>query len=495
MSTPPTPATKKYPASYFFVAVCIVLMLAIVGFSIYYISNLGQDVLLQFEAIAETLPLPSVPAGQPVNQTITVEVNRSSLLSADYLAVVLPVLLTVAGAFIVFLGMNRLKMYDDRIDGMRATLLSEISTIVEGQVTSGQAKHLQSIKDTMDEKSNNFKKEVTTAKDSLADLASQHIQKINDAASDYDWLKPAITQINIPFREVHTVFDAHKLIEPLRREKPDNYYPLIKEIVTHVISETLSGDPADYHNLSAELARGSMYSDAVQILEKGLSLFPFDTDLLSSFLSYATKGGMDDKAKDALKKLLEIDRRLWTWRCYSFCCDYYISGGKLDLALKMCDECISAFPTNQHGYHDKSNVVKMLTPGMAGIDASINVLKSAIAANINCPQCSNELGEIYLELGQFEDALEAFNRTVLDLAIAQPGINESYVFYNRGSCYDRMFIRSLNTDTPDTELLVNAHNDYVTALKLGELSVITSTQARARLEFLKRFLPDVGTTE
>lgn len=418
------------------------------------------------------------------------EVNRSSLLSADYLAVVLPVLLTVAGAFIVFLGMNRLKMYDERIDSTRVDLLKELNTIVRNQVLAEQAKQNATVEQAIKQQRVAFNEAVSDAASELSILKSKHIQEIENAASGYEWLKSAITQNNMNVSEIHTVLDAHKLVELLRKEKPDNYIPLIKEIVTRVTSQTLSGDPTDYHNLSAELARGSMYLEAVQILEKGLSLFPSDTDLLPDSISYATKGGMNAKAKDTLEKLLQIDRHLWTWRCYSFCCDYYISCGELAQALKMCDDCISAFPTNQHGYHDKSKVVKMLTPGMEGINASINVLQTAIDANINCPLCSNTLGEIYLELGKFDDALKSFNRTVLDLAIAQPGINESYVFYNRGSCYDRMFIRSLNTNALNIELLVNAHNDYVTALQLGELSVITRSQTVDRLTFLKRFMPD-----
>lgn len=507
MSTPPavdnvTPkpqaspdAVKKMHASYFFVAVSIVIMLAIIGFSMYYISNLGQDILLQFEAIAETLPNPSGSADQPVSQTITVEVNRSSLLSADYLAVVLPILITVAGAFIVFLGMNRLKMYDERIDSTRADLLNELNTIVHNQVLAEQAKQNATVEEALRNQRIAFNNEVSNAAVELSTLKSKHIQEITDAASGYEWLKSAITQNDISISGIHTVCDAHKLVELLRSEKPDNYIPLIKEIVDRVISQTLSGDPTDYHNLSAELARGSMYLEAVKVLEKGLSLFPTDTDLLSDSISYATKGGLNKEAKATLEKLLLIDRRLWTWRCYSFVCDHYISEGNLELALEMCDACINAFPTNQHGYHDKSKVVKMLTPGMEGIEKCIAVLQAAVDSNINCPICSNTLGETYLELGKYEDALEFFNHAVRDLAISQPGINESYVFYNRGSCYDRMFIRTFNLGEPDTELLVNAHNDYVTALNLGELSVITKSQTLDRLKFLQRFMPDRNETK
>lgn len=499
-------ANTKKPADYpsknttIIVITCVIVTILVVLFSMFYMAQLKNNMIFSVQEAVEnigtsttetTTTTDSATSTDPVTEhTVTVQIESSNLLSADYLAVVLPILISLAGAYIVFLGMNRLKMYDERIDSTRSDLLGELNTIVQNQVIAGQAKQIEAVENVLKNQRIAFNDEVSNAASELANLAAQHIQDISDAGSGYDWLKAAIEKKEMDVTDVHTVFDAHKLVELLRAEKPDNYIPLIKEVVQRVTSQTLSGDATDYHNLSAELARGSMYQEANLILTKGLSFFPTDTDLLSDYISYATKGGMLDDAKIALDRLNKINRRLWTWRCYIFISDYHRATGNLEAALEMCDACITAIPTSQTGYHDKAEVVKMITPGMDGIKQSIAILRSALDTNINCPQCSNMLGKTYMELGEYENALSAFDRAILDLAEGQPGVNESFVFYNRASCYDRMFVRTINSNAPDVELLVNAHNDYVTALQLGELTVITKNQTLNRLKFLGRYLPN-----
>lgn len=494
-------SSRRWPSkeTLIFVVVCLLTMVCIIMFSMKYIADMGQDILMQFTEAAETLSFgesyttssePSDTADNESLHTISIQIDRSSLLSADYLAVVLPILITLAGSFIAFLGMNRLKMYDERIDSTRADLLKELNTMVANQVSAGQSKQTEQVKETLNLQLKEFNKIVADATADLEQQTNSHKKEISDAGAVYDWLKATIQQKEFDVN-VHTVYDAHKLVELLRKKQPENYISLIKEIINRVCTQDLSGDSADYHNLSAELARGSMYNEANRILNTALAkFFPHDTDLLADLINYTTKGGMVDEASDALKRLLNIDRRLWSWRCYIFSSDYYRAIGDLDSALKMCNDCISALPTDQHGYHDKAEIVKMVTPGIEGIQQSIIVLNEALNANINCPQCSNLLGKTYMELGEYEKALSAFDRSVLDLAQGQPGVNEAYVFYNRATCYDRMFMRS--QDNP--ELLINAFQDYVTALKLaeksGEMSVTTYTQAENRLVFLKRYLQD-----
>lgn len=486
--------TQRWPSKgmLLFVIVCLLTMVGVIIFSMVYIADMGQDILLKFSDIAETISIecpPDSTTGADF-QSISVEIERSNLLSADYLAIVLPILITVAGSFIVFLGMNRLKMYDERIDGTRADLLKELNTMVMNQVTAGQAKQTEHVKETLNHQQEEFNNTVEKAVAALEQQADAHKQAINDAGAAYDWLKATVEKNEFDVN-VHTVCDAHNLVELLRREKPDNYVMLIKEIVNRVCSQTLSGESADYHNLSAELARGNMYNEANQILNAALAnLFPKDTNLLADLIHYTTKGGMTEKAAIALEQLLNIDRRLWSWRCYIFSSDYYRAIGNLEKALEMCDACISAFPTDQHGYHDKAEIIKRVIPGMDGIQRSIEVLNEALNANISCPQCSNLLGETYLELGQYEDALSAFNRCVLDLAQDQPGIAEAYVFFNRATCFDRMFMQCQE----QSEWLLNALQDYATAHKLtqtsGEMSATLLIQIQSRLVFLQRYLPE-----
>lgn len=518
MSTPPTPATKKYPTSYFFVAACIILMLAIVGFSIYYISNLGQDVLLQFEAIAETLPLPSDPAGQPVNQTITVEVNRSSLLSADYLAVVLPILLTVAGAFIVFLGMNRLKMYDERIDSTRADLLTELGTMVESRVAATQPEQVNAIKKSIANMQQGFKREVASEKDALIAFVSDkmgeldryaqpHRDAIKNFETRYAWLAEAMRAKTYD-PDIHTVYDAHQTVTKLRAVRMDGYIQSIQKIVEKVSSENLSGDADDYHNLSAELEHGYMYQESYKILKKGLANFPNNTDLLADLLENITKSSIsairnDDSdsniepegasakqavAQDALKQLEELGIKHWTWRCYIFASDYYRSIGDFEKSLELADSCIKNLPLQQQGYQKKAEIIRQMKPGMEGINESIAILSDVVAKGYPCPQCANTLGKLYMDLGQYEQALPILDRAVLSLAQDQPGVSTAYVFFHRANCHDKIFFSNPSQD--NAQHLVDAFLDYKTALEIGGLATTTVSAINNRLELFKRYLPN-----
>lgn len=265
---------------------------------------------------------------------------------------------------------------------------------------------------------------------------------------------------------------------------------LSKKIVDRVCNEgELSGDSADYHNLAAELARGSMYIESCRILKRGLSFFSKDTDLLSDLIEYATKGSMFDDAAKATEQLLhDIPHRLWTWRCYEFICDYYRAIGELEKADKLCDEFIDAIPNDEHGYRSKAEIAKLLDPGADGIKKSIDILQSAIDAHVNCPQCANALAETYLSIGKFDEALRAANQAILELAQDQPHVNVAYVFYNRAVIQDRMFMQGLSSSGVSQSLANDAYQDYRMALSFGMLSNIVSYQAQVRMKILERYV-------
>ena len=485
------------------------------------------------------------------SRKITVEVNQANLLSADYLAGVIPVIIGLAGALVVFLGMERLKAFDERIDStnseieekldgfdekidrhrveLRKELTDEIDEIVkvsfdeeqaqwndrqqreiEKQVEwSVQSKFIQEqAKWTEREKEVSKAREESIAKlnkhkhelsNELDEQALKRLQDMDMKAQEYiaglnsyAWLKAIIkegeTEISVP-----TVEDAHRLTERLRAQKPAGHIDMIRQVVDKVCNETLSGDKADYHNFSAELARGNMYNEACRILERGLVFFPTDTDLLSDLVEYAAKGSMFEKAKNAVDKLQnEIPKRQWNWRCYEFICDYYQAVGNIEAAYKICGEFIEAIPDDEHGYRSKAELERLMNPGQSGIERSIATLRLALERNITCPQCANQLSEILLDNGRFEEALEAANRAIRDLAQQQPHVNVAYVFYNRANIMDRMFLKGQMTAEKGQSMAENACEDYIMALSLGQLTMIVSNQANARIQILSSHLsPEV----
>ena len=480
-----TQISKWKKSAYFWSVVFLVVMGLIAVISMWYIADLSNDMLLKIkESVQSSMQSANDVTSQEEVKEIGIQIERNNLLSADYLAVVLPILIALSGSFIAFLGMNRLKMFDERIDKTRADMLSELETMVKNQVIADRAQYAKEIEEAIQEQSNQFTNMLKHSKDEFEQIKCKHVAEIEEAGNDFSWLKEAAKTEDFDL-SIHSVIDAHNQVEILRRSRPTNYVTLVKTIVDRVCgNKPLSGDSADYHNLSAELARGSLYYEATKVLQRGLTLFGNDPDLLADLIHYATQGGMMNIAQEAYNKLDGLDKRLWTWRCYIFSSGYFKTIGNLNEADKLCDDCIQALPTDEHGYREKAEIVKLLTPGMGGIKNCIYILERALRANINCPQCASLLAETHLELGKYQEALDAANRAILELAQEQPRVNVSYVFYIRATCYDRMFLHSIKEKNQDTNLAVLACLDYKTALDFNKLASSSAQQAATRIRIL-----------
>lgn len=476
----------KRTASIF--GICFILVMAVVvAIGVLYMADLAKTLA----------DLSSMTAS---SETATITIERNGLLSADYLAAVIPLLLALGGSFIAFLGMNRLKMFDERIDQTRSEMLKEIEARVKSEVAVDRVEFSNQVLQGIGDEQKKFSTMVEKAEDALSERKERCIDEIKtkfDAFEQkYAWLEATVTdrEADLSF---HTIDDAHKLVEQLRNEKPNGYIDIIKKIIDRVCSgEEMSGDSADYHNLAAELARGSMYNEACKVLREGLKLFENDTDIHSDIIEYATKGGMLKDAKESVQKLEGLTPRIWTWRCYEFICDYYRAIGNLEKANDLCTEFIDTLPNDEHGYRSKAEILRLLHPGDKGTNEAISILKCAIERNINCPQCANELAKIYLSIGEYEKALKAINRAILDLAQEQPHVPISYVFYTRANIQDRLFMQKMEQGHLDQHLVDSAYVDYrmALALNLQALSPIIAQQAKIRMLILNRYTTSDDTT-
>ena len=477
-----------------------VAMIVIVSVSVFYIAYLENTILEIVELINSSTDH-------------NIAVDRSSLLSTDYLAIVIPVLVALAGAFIAFLGMNRLKMFDERIDKMRIDLVDEIEKRVKMEVQAEQARFIQevfskmnkvlqdidkkaeSIIKTIDEKQVHYidasKEKANEATIKLSDIVDEGMRKINERTDDFDirfsWLSDLVVDNDIDLN-IHTIYDAHVNVERLRSEQRSGHVNLIKKIVGFVCdNDDISGDSSDYHNLAAELARGNLYFEACKVLKKGLTYFDNDMDLLADYVEYSAHIGMHDEAKDIVEKL-QKNKNSWNWRCYEFVCDYYRGLGDLSTALNICSDAIKNIPDNEHGYRSKAEIQRLLTPGEMGIEAAISTLKVALDKNVNCPQCAIALADIYLGLGKYEEALSAADRAIQELAQDQPHVKVAAVFFKRASIQDRMLMSNKYDNVKKQELADNAYTDYSMALTLSDIPPIMKKQALVRQQIIEKHL-------
>lgn len=427
------------------------------------------------------------------SQVSAITVERNGLLSADYLAAVIPVLLALGGSFIAFLGMSRLKMFDERIDQTRSEMLKEVESKVKSEVALDRVEFSNQILQDIKGEREKIQGVTDDAEKNLSNQKDKCIEEIERKFSafeqKYSWLESVIASKEVEL-DFHTINDAHKLVEQLRIEKPDGYINIVKRIIDRVCNAIdMSGDSDDYHNLAAELARGSMYNEACRVLKKGEQYFNKDVDIHADIIEYSTKGGLD-YAAESVRALKTMNSQIWTWRCYEFICDYYRSIGDLTKANIICDDFMKAFPNDEHGYRSKAEVLRLLYPGQDGIDKSIEVLKTALMKKINCPQCANALAEQYLSIGRYSDALRAANRSVLELAQQQPHVPAAIIFYNRATIQDRMFMQGLENSLVEQGTADAAYKDYHMALglHLESLSPIVAQQAEIRILILKDYI-------
>ena len=469
-------------------AVFLAVLVLLVVISVWYIANLANEISRIVELVNQQ--------GQ-----VELSIKRNNLLSADYLAIVIPIIVALAGSLIAFLGMNRLKMFDERIDKIRTEMLAEIDNRVKNEVIASRSVYsdelLGKVSKHEQEISCIAKKSVAEIEKVCNDGLEQLEKKISSFSSRYDWLE-SIVEEEAGEIEISTVADAHEMVEGLRSKKPANYLSMIKKIVTKVCSDesTISGDVADYHNLSAELARANMYNEAIQVLEKGLGSEYKNVELLADLIEYAAKNNQLDKASRAVKILNSIDRWRWNWQCYEFTIDYYRAKGLINEAKTLCSEFLEAMPYDEHGYRSMAEISMIFEQGDAGINKAIKYLNDALMKKINAAQCAQRLAEIYLDKGQYEESITAASRAIQESAQDQPSIEIAHIISTRGFAYDRLFMQKLQAGTKQEDLAEKAVEDYKMAIAftqqgLGRLAPIVFKQVVCRLGILGQFVSAV----
>lgn len=470
------------------IALFLIVLILIVVISVWYIANLASNIT----KVAETVN---------ASGKVEIAIKRNNLLSADYLAIVIPILVALAGSLLAFLGMNRLKMFDERIDRIRIDMLSEIDKRVNNEIAARQS----SFSDELTEKMSEHRREIEATGheiietiQNVSDTSQKRFQKEISAFTErYEWLESIIAE-DVGELSISSVADAHDMVRILLEKKPTDYLSMIMRIVDKVCSKEklISGDDADYHNLSAVLAGGNLYFEAIRILEKGLSLFTDDTDLLSDMIEYATKNSQFDKAEQSVQVLYGINRWRWTWRCYEFVIDYYRAIGKIDLAHELCQEFLEVMPYEEHGYRSMAEITMIQKPGESGVSEAIHILQSALNRKINCAQCAQLLATLYMNKGQYQDAVDAASRAIMESAQDQPHIGIAHIFAIRGFAYDRLFMQNMISGESQVVMAQKAVDDYkmaleLTAQNLGNLAAVVFRQVLCRLAILRPYIPEV----
>lgn len=247
------------------------------------------------------------------------------------------------------------------------------------------------------------------------------------------------------------------------------------------------GSKESFHNLAVDFAGQDMFSEACNILERGLSLLPAAVDLLADYLLYGSRiPARRIKCKYYYEKLKAITKKRWNWRAYSFSIRYllneqnYVATADEDEQVK--NEVISIGKEYVRKFGGKNlnpEYIDRAYSDLADIYSSygayskaFDTLKECVDKYNKTPIASFYLAEKEFDSGNYIDASGYLSDCISHMEIRSP-VNKGYVFLLRAYSDVSILLSndadsesSLIRDDQKKELLSRLHNDIDTAHEL-----------------------------
>lgn len=183
---------------------------------------------------------------------------------------------------------------------------------------------------------------------------------------------------------VLSVGHAHNQAEMSSMTRDYKKLQQIADAVLHTAN--MFGRAAEYHNLGAEYAGQNDYFNAYRIVEKGLTQYRNDVDLLADAIHYGSYCGKNQECEQFKALLKARPRGAWNWRAFTFLIDYLKEQAEmasadeimslLDEALEVAKEYQRFLPLEEKGYIAEAEVRKLRQQYMRASDES-NAVKQA----------------------------------------------------------------------------------------------------------------------
>lgn len=401
---------------------------------------------------------------------------------SDWLKMILPL---AGGAVVVifaFLGVDRLKNFDERQDKLTKELRAELTTLVDNAVKLVQPR----LDETYQEWEKSLKEKLSGYDESF-DRVAKRIEK-------YDKVIGSVEQLEEVSDAIGNVAEAHDFIAKLFSNASENTAEkaqrtrILLALVDRIKSGEIKGDSADYHNCTSELARQNYFEFAADITEKGLEIFDEDINLLSDYTYYSHKAGRRKKVDDGLERLDKINRDIWNWRAFTFYIDVINDREASEENRKRVLQCVIDYkrvlPDEERAYMAEYKTLKKY----GELAAAENALVYAEDSLTMTAQCSLTLSSIYHMRGEYDKAINSASRAILGQADTQPSSDTGAAFAQRGFSRDakihKEILHGINVETLYTDIN-SAISDYRMALDL-EYSYVN---IMVRIKVLEKLLP------
>lgn len=401
---------------------------------------------------------------------------------SDWLKMIIPIVGGAVLTIFAFLGVDRLKNFDERQDKLEKQLRSDLKTQVDNAVILVQPR----LNEIYQEWENGLQHKLSEYDKSLG--------IIEDRINKYDKIIGSVEKLEEVSDAIGNIDEAHKYIASLFFDASTNTFDKsqrtrsIIALVQRVIRGEIKGDSSDYHNLSSELANRNYYECAADVTKKGLELFGDNIDLLSDYTYYSHKAGRMDDVIEGLAKLEKIERNIWNWRAFTFYIDVLNDSEASQENRDKTLECVNSYkrvlPDEERAYMAEYETLKKY----GELKAAEKALLSAEAKLTMTAQCSLVLSEIYHMRGDYDKAISSATRAILGQTETQPSSNTGAAFANRGFSRDAKIHKAI-LDGVDIETLYSeiraAISDFKMAIQLG----YSHDNIVVRIQILKGLLP------
>lgn len=350
----------------------------------------------------------------------------------EWVQLMVPIAGSAVLIIFTFLGVDRLKDFDERQDKLEKSLKEEQAERLENAINAInpkiEASH-QAFQKKFDEDSEKMLEPLSSAE--------KRLNYIEGKLRSYEQLKEDVSIIDIG-----TVSEAHDYItEKYSDTHQENAERLSRKntislLVERVKTGEISGDNNDFHSLAAELARHDYFTYATDVVKKGLEMFGGDIDLLGDCIYYAFKAGRLEEVKKEQEDLLAIGRKHWNWRAFTFFIDVLNAQEVSDQNFGKLQELVKAYQTN---------LPKEERAWMAAYETYLKYgekeqakqeLEYADKELAMTAQCSLALAKIYHMEGEYSSAIKSATKAILSQAETQPSSNTGAAFAQRAFSKD-----------------------------------------------------------
>lgn len=277
-------------------------------------------------------------------------------------------------------------------------------------------------------------------------------------------------------------YAERKIREYIRNTDEEALEDKMYELVDALLDQSrVIGSANSFHNFAVNFSKFDDSETACEIVEKGLLLFPNNTDLLADYIQMGSECGKFKQCDECYKKLIDIGFETWTWRAFSFTIDYLLllcTGigcaqqieEMKNTALAIVAEYRKRKPNREESYCSEADIYDAFNE----YDKKLEILQEGIRVCKSSPKCSLRYADALVDSGEYEKA-NSIIQNMLSMVGSQENIKTSYVYYLSGLCkyaiavksndYEKTTVNSIYDDftiSCDIELSSRAYLDNMT---------------------------------